>query len=91
MSCAVLTPPSPWDNIPSLCSVADLRLTEHYELDYRLTATKALTTPVDGDETAARRWTSYYCTVCRADFTSRLLAFAHLADLAHRLAELPDP
>lgn len=88
MSCAVLTPPSSWDDLTSpLCSVTDLRLTEHYEVDYRLTPTE----PVDGDETDARRWTSYYCVGCRADFTNRLLAFAHLADLAHQLSDPSGP
>lgn len=83
MSCAVLTPPHPADDSAQQCAVAALRLIEHYELDYLLAPDAADDPPKDGEEVAARRWNSYYCTACRTDFTNRLLAFTHTGDLPH--------
>ena len=79
MSCAVLTKPSPLDEAPG-CTTASLRLIEHYELDYLLALDPTNDPPYDGEEVAARRWNSYYCTACHAGFTSRLLAFAHVGE-----------
>ncbi len=60
------------------CISRNLRLIEHYELDYHLSREEP--TPEDRSEIAARRWTSYHCAGCQNDFTNRALAFAHLAD-----------
>lgn len=81
MSCAVLTSPNPFDEpaVPS-CTATALRLIEHYELDYLLAPDPTDDPPRDGEEVAARRWNSYYCTICHTDFTSRLLAFTHTGD-----------
>ena len=86
MSCTILTS----GDFPPACISTSLRLIEHYELDYHLAPDAAGDSPQDGEQISARRWNSYYCTTCHADFSSRFLAFAHTGENADSYDRQPE-